>query len=237
MKKSKRILSAIVAVVMVVCMFAMSFTVSAKDQGNNFGDLVESLIKHGVIIDDIHSMTDEEVEAMLDQLYWVYEDDPIGSVEMIVNCVKMYENWKDTQRHLAAGEDPVLYGKLERYYVKWLHDHCAGVDYTPDEKPTLPSDVTVPPLPTLPQKPTAPNPDPTKPDPTKPEPTKPEPVKPDPTKAPEKTTEAPAVPDAPAEKPPVKDVDTGDATVISAVAVLGLAGASLLVLSKKRKEN
>lgn len=221
MKKSKRILSAIVAVVMVVCMFAMSFTVSAKDQGNNFGDLIESLIKHGVIIDDIHTMTDAEVEAMLDQLYWVYEDDPIGSVEMIVNCVKMYENWKDTQRHLAAGEDPVLYGKLERYYVKWLHDHCAGVDYTPDEKPTLPDDVTVPTLPTLPQKPTT-----TKPAPTKPEPTKP---------APEKTTAAPDT--TAAEKPPVSDVDTGDATVISAVAVLGLAGVSLLVLSKKRKEH
>lgn len=217
MKKSKRILSVIVAVVMVMCMFTMSFAVSAKDAGNNFGDLVESLIKHGVIIGDIHNMTDEEVEAMLDQLYWVYEDDPVGSVEMIVNCVKMFENLQDTNRHLAAGEDPVLYGKLHNYYAKWLRDHCAGVDY---EEPdvSIPGNVTVPTLPTLPTA---------KPTDAKPEPTKP--VATDPVKT--------ETPDTTAKKPEVSDMTTGDKTVMSAVAVLGLAGASMLVLSKKRKTN
>lgn len=216
MRKSKRILSVIVAVVMVACMFTMSFAASAKDAGNNFGDLVEMLAKHGVVIGDIHNMTDEEVEAMLDQLYWVYEDDPVGSVEMIVNCVKMFENLQDTNRHLEAGEDPVLYGKLHNYYAKWLRDHCAGLDYDEPDV-SIPSNVTVPTLPTLPTKPAT----------TKPAAT--DPVK---TEVPE--TEAP---DTTAKKPTVADMDTGDKTVMSAVAVLGLAGISMFVLSKKRKSN
>lgn len=224
MRKSKRILSVLVAVVIVACMSVMPFAASAKDAGNNFGNLVESLIKHGVIIGDIHNMTDEEVEAMLDQIYWVYEDDPVGSVEMIVNCVKMYENLQDTNRHLAAGEDPVLYGKLHNYYAKWLRDHCAGLDY---DKPdvSIPSNVTVPTLPTLPTKPEKT----TKPADT--EPAKTDPAK---TEAPETTA---AVPDTTAKKPSVSDMNTGDKTIMSAVAVLGLAGVSMFVLSKKRKTN
>ena len=159
-------------------------------------------------------MTDEEVKAMLDQIYWVYADNP-GPITQTVDCIKMFVNWSDAAIHW--GQDGILgemQKKLETYYRNWLLEHC-DLGLLP-EIPTKPTDPVDPTDPTDPTKPT----DPTEPtDPTDPTATTEEP-----------STEAPSNPDD------GSNVPTGDSLAIALVAAAAVAAGGAIVLSKKSRK-
>ena len=58
-----------------------------------------------MIIGDISLMTDAEVKTMLDQIYWVYADNP-GFITQTVDCIKMYVNYVDASIHKARMPEP-----------------------------------------------------------------------------------------------------------------------------------
>ena len=53
-----------------------------------------------MIIGDISLMTDAEVKTMLDQIYWVYADNPASSPRRST-ALKMYVNYVDASIHKA----------------------------------------------------------------------------------------------------------------------------------------
>lgn len=120
----------------------MAGTVGQIVTGTYSDHLAEVIINayhNGIIIGDISKMTDEEVKAMLDQIYWVYADNP-GPITQTVDCIKMFVNWTDAAIHW--GQDGILgemQKKLETYYRNWLLEHCMGLI---PEIPTSPEETT-----------------------------------------------------------------------------------------------
>ena len=108
---------------------------------DHLAEVIVNAYKNGIIIGDIGKMTDEEVKAMLDQIYWVYADNP-GPITQTVDCIKMFVNWSDAAIHW--GQDGILgemQKKLETYYRNWLLEHC-DLGLLP-EIPTKPEEPTV----------------------------------------------------------------------------------------------
>ncbi len=151
-------------------------------KSDHLAEVIVRAFEDGIIIGNISTMTDEEVKVMLDQIYWVYADNP-GPITQTVDCIKMFVNWCDAAIHF--GQDGPLLGtmqkKLATYYWNWLQEHCvpglgpdAPVDPSePSTEPTEPS--TEPTKPST--EPTEPSTEPTRPstEPTEPstEPTEP----------------------------------------------------------------
>ena len=112
----------------------------------NFVGSTVGLIVTGAKIGDISLMTDAEVKTMLDQIYWVYADNP-GFITQTVDCIKMYVNYVDASIH--KGQDGpnlgIMQVKLATYYSNWLKEHCVPETTTaaPTEAPSVPV-VTVP---------------------------------------------------------------------------------------------
>ena len=108
----------------------------------NFMEAWEYLKEHGITIGDIAQMTDEEVKVMLDQIYWVYADNP-GPITQTVDCIKMLVNLIDAYIHATAQDvgplNPMM-SKLVTYYYNWLKEHC-GLGWIPD-LPELPTTTT-----------------------------------------------------------------------------------------------
>lgn len=115
-------------------------------KSDNLAKAIVNAAENGVIIGDISKMTDAEVKTMLDQIYWVYADNP-GVITRTVDCIKMYVNYVDASIH--KGQDGpnlgVMQVKLATYYSNWLKEHCVPETTTaaPTEAPTVPV-VTVP---------------------------------------------------------------------------------------------
>lgn len=115
-------------------------------KSDNLAKAIVNAAENGVIIGDISKMTDAEVKTMLDQIYWVYADNP-GVITRTVDCIKMYVNYVDASIH--KGQDGpnlgVMQVKLATYYSNWLKEHCMPETTTaaPTEAPTVPV-VTVP---------------------------------------------------------------------------------------------
>lgn len=207
----------------------MAATVGQIVTGTYSDHLAEVIVKayeDGIIVGPIGEMTDEEVKAMLDQIYWVYADNP-EPISQLVDCIKMYVNWKDAAIHY--GQDGILGKmqiKLEKYYREWLEEHCKNFDMP--ELPELPTGGTLPSLPdwTMPTLPTKPS---------ETDPSSEAPSETDPTEAP---SEAPSETDpteAPTDEEPADDVPTGDALPVAlAIAVMAAAGGAI-VLSKKAR--
>ena len=113
-------------------------------KSDHLAEVIVRAFEEGIIIGNISTMTDEEVEVMLDQIYWVYADNP-GPITQTVDCIKMFVNWCDAAIHF--GQDGVLLGtmqkKLATYYWNWLKEHCVP-GLGPDEpvEPTDPSEPT-----------------------------------------------------------------------------------------------
>ena len=203
---------------------------------DHLAEVIVNAYHNGIIIGDISKMTDEEVKAMLDQIYWVYADNP-GPITQTVDCIKMFVNWSDAAIHW--GQDGILgemQKKLETYYRNWLLEHCdLGLLPEIPTKPTDPVDPTDPTEPTDPTKPTDPV-DPT--DPTKPtDPTDPtdttaptEPSDSTETSEEEPSTEAPSEPDD------GSNVPTGDSLAIALVAAAAVAAGGAIIISKKSRK-
>ena len=115
-------------------------------KSDNLAEAIVNAAENGVIIGDISKMTDAEVKTMLDQIYWVYADNP-GVITRTVDCIKMYVNYVDASIH--KGQDGpnlgVMQVKLATYYSNWLKEHCVPETTTaaPTEAPTVPV-VTLP---------------------------------------------------------------------------------------------
>ena len=115
-------------------------------KSDNLAKAIVNAAENGVIIGDISKMTDAEVKTMLDQIYWVYADNP-GFITQTVDCIKMYVNYVDASIH--KGQDGpnlgVMQVKLATYYSNWLKEHCVPETTTaaPTEAPSVPV-VTVP---------------------------------------------------------------------------------------------
>ena len=115
-------------------------------KSDNLAKAIVNAAENGVIIGDISKMTDAEVKTMLDQIYWVYADNP-GVITRTVDCIKMYVNYVDASIH--KGQDGpnlgVMQVKLATYYSNWLKEHCVPETTTaaPTEAPSVPV-VTVP---------------------------------------------------------------------------------------------
>lgn len=115
-------------------------------KSENLAKAIVDAAENGVIIGDISQMTDAEVKVMLDQIYWVYADNP-GMITQTVDCIKMYVNYKDASGH--KGQDGPNLGmmqiKLATYYRNWLDEHCVPETTTaaPSELPTEP-EITLP---------------------------------------------------------------------------------------------
>lgn len=116
-------------------------------KSDNLAEAIVNAAENGVIIGDISKMTDAEVKTMLDQIYWVYADNP-GVITRTVDCIKMYVNYVDASIH--KGQDGpnlgVMQVKLATYYSNWLKEHCVPETTTaaPTEAPTQP--VIAPPV-------------------------------------------------------------------------------------------
>ena len=182
-------------------------------KSDHLAEVIVNAFENGIIIGDISQMTDEEVKVMLDQIYWVYADNP-GPITQTVDCIKMFVNWCDASIH--RGQDGPLLGtmqkKLATYYWNWLKENCSPEWWDPD-RPTDPTDPTV--EPTDPTDPTVEPTDPTDPtveptDPTDPtvEPTDPT----DPTVEPTDPTDPTVEPTDPTD-PTVEPTDPTDPTV------------------------
>ena len=115
-------------------------------KSDNLAKAIVNAAENGVIIGDISLMTDAEVKTMLDQIYWVYADNP-GFITQTVDCIKMYVNYVDASIH--KGQDGpnlgIMQVKLATYYSNWLKEHCVPETTTaaPTEAPSVPV-VTVP---------------------------------------------------------------------------------------------
>ena len=127
-------------------------------KSDHLAEVIVNAFENGIIIGNISQMTDEEVKVMLDQIYWVYADNP-GPITQTVDCIKMFVNWCDASIH--RGQDGLLLGtmqkKLATYYWNWLKENCSP-DWWDPNRPTDPSEPTVEPT-----KPTDPSEEPTKP--------------------------------------------------------------------------
>lgn len=116
-------------------------------KSDNLAKAIVNAAENGVIIGDISKMTDAEVKTMLDQIYWVYADNP-GPITQTVDCIKMYVNYVDASIH--KGQDGpnlgVMQVKLATYYSNWLKEHCTPETTTaaPTAAPTQP--VITPPV-------------------------------------------------------------------------------------------
>ena len=222
---------------------------------DHLAEVIVNAYYNGIIIGDIGKMTDEEVKAMLDQIYWVYADNP-GPITQTVDCIKMFVNWSDAAIHW--GQDGILgemQKKLETYYRNWLLEHC-DLGLLP-EIPTKPEEPTVEPTvtetePTVTEtEPTVTETEPTvtetEPTVTETEPTVTEteppetatetepPVTESEPPASESDTESePTVSESePAETP---DVPTGDSFAIALViAAAAVAGGAIMISKKSRK--
>ncbi len=134
MTKGKKLFSFLMALCMVMSM------------SGNLAKAIVNAAENGVIIGDISLMTDAEVKTMLDQIYWVYADNP-GFITQTVDCIKMYVNYVDASIH--KGQDGpnlgIMQVKLATYYSNWLKEHCVPETTTaaPTEAPSVPV-VTVP---------------------------------------------------------------------------------------------
>lgn len=109
-------------------------TVGQIVTGTYAEDMAEVLMRmytDGIIIGNPAEMTQEEVNWMLDQIYWVYSNNP-EFVSWAVDCTKMLENWVDASIHSS---DP-FHQKLAVYYDQWLRENCKP-DFWPDN-PTEP---------------------------------------------------------------------------------------------------
>ena len=229
-------------------------------KSDHLAEVIVNAFENGIIIGNISQMTDEEVKVMLDQIYWVYADNP-GPITQTVDCIKMFVNWCDASIH--RGQDGLLLGtmqkKLATYYWNWLKENCSP-DWWDPNRPTDPSEPTVEPTkPTDPSeeptKPTDPSEEPTKPtdpseEPTKPtdpseEPTKPtdpseEPTKPtDPSEEPTKSTEPTTVPSGQAE-PSTEQGEipsTGEPLAIAALVLVSAAAATAVLLTRKKGQD
>lgn len=124
-------------------------TVGVLVTGGKSENLAKAIIEaseNGVILGDISKMTDAEVKIMLDQIYWVYADNP-GMITQTVDCIKMYVNYLDATGH--KGQDGPNLGmmqiKLATYYRNWLDEHCVPETTTaaPTELPSEP-EITLP---------------------------------------------------------------------------------------------
>ena len=165
-------------------------------------------------------MTDEEVKVMLDQIYWVYADNP-GPITQTVDCIKMFVNWCDASIH--RGQDGLLLGtmqkKLATYYWNWLKENCSP-DWWDPNRPTDPSEPTVEPT-----KPTDPSEEPTKPT--------------DPSEEPTKSTEPTTVPSGQAE-PSTEQGEipsTGEPLAIAALVLVSAAAATAVLLTRKKGQD
>lgn len=219
---------------------------------DHLAEVIVNAYYNGIIIGDIGKMTDEEVKAMLDQIYWVYADNP-GPITQTVDCIKMFVNWSDAAIHW--GQDGILgemQKKLETYYRNWLLEHCdLGLLPEIPTKPVEPPTETEPPETTTETQPSETTTEPpettteTEPSETTTEPPVTE------TETPETTTETeppvtetePPVTDTESE-PPVSeseptetpDVPTGDSLAIAlVVAAAAVAGGAIMISKKSRK--
>lgn len=208
-------------------------------KSDHLAEVIVRAFEDGIIIGNISTMTDEEVKVMLDQIYWVYADNP-GPITQTVDCIKMFVNWCDAAIHF--GQDGPLLGtmqkKLATYYWNWLQEHCVP-GLGPDE-PVDPSEPST--------EPTEPSTEPTEPSTEPTEPSTESAVAPtdEPTMAPtdEPTadlTDEPGEPaqtnEAPAgEQPSSQEAspDTGDSTAVSALVLVSTAAAAAFVLTCKR---
>lgn len=217
---------------------------------NDLYDVLMNAYENGIIIGNPADMTQEEVTMMLDQIYWVYGDNP-ELVSWIVDCAKMAENLTDATIHSS---DP-FHQKLAVYYKQWLEKNC-DPSYMPDDpdvtEPTGPSetdpDVTVPTDPDV-TDPTGPSDtDPAGPDDTDPAgPSDTDPAGPDDTDPAGPDDTDPAGPDD--EEPSLDDgnqgdngdkdgnsnVSTGDVAMIGLGVVLATSAACVAILRKKAK--
>lgn len=115
-------------------------------KSDNLAKAIINAAENGVIVGDISKMTDAEVKTMLDQIYWVYADNP-GVITQTVDCIKMYVNYIDASIH--KGQDGpnlgVMQVKLATYYSNWLKEHCVPETTTaaPTELPSEP-EITLP---------------------------------------------------------------------------------------------
>lgn len=208
-------------------------------KSDHLAEVIVRAFEDGIIIGNISTMTDEEVKVMLDQIYWVYADNP-GPITQTVDCIKMFVNWCDAAIHF--GQDGPLLGtmqkKLATYYWNWLQEHCVP-GLGPDE-PVDPSEPST--------EPTEPSTEPTRPSTEPTEPSTESAVAPtdEPTMAPtdEPTadlTDEPGEPaqtnEAPAgEQPSSQEAspDTGDSIAVSALVLVSTAAAAAFVLTCKR---
>lgn len=114
-------------------------------KSDHLAEVIVNAFENGIIIGNISQMTDEEVKVMLDQIYWVYADNP-GPITQTVDCIKMFVNWCDASIH--RGQDGLLLGtmqkKLATYYWNWLKENCSP-DWWDPNRPTDPSEPTVEP--------------------------------------------------------------------------------------------
>ena len=110
-------------------------------KADNLAEVIVNAAENGVIVGDISTMSDADVKTMLDQIYWVYVDNP-GAITQTVDCIKMYVNYVDASIH--TGQDGPNLGtmqkKLATYYANWLKEHCVPETTTaaPTEEPTVP---------------------------------------------------------------------------------------------------
>ncbi len=115
-------------------------------KADNLAKAIVNAAENGVIVGDISTMSDADVKTMLDQIYWVYADNP-GAITQTVDCIKMYVNYVDASIH--KGQDGPNLGtmqkKLATYYANWLKEHCVPETTTaaPTEAPTVPV-ITIP---------------------------------------------------------------------------------------------
>ena len=202
---------------------------------NDLYDVLMNAYENGIIIGNPADMTQEEVNMMLDQIYWVYGDNP-EVVSWIVDCAKMAENLVDATIHSS---DP-FHQKLAVYYEQWLEKNC-DPSYMPED-PTDPDD-------TDPSGPSDTDPaDPDDTDPADPDDT--DPAGPSDTDPADPDDTDPAGPDdepssddseAPSDEDPTVDdnnnpnVSTGDVAMIGLGVVLATSAACIAILRKKAK--
>ena len=221
----------------------------------NFMEVWEQLKEQGIVIGDIAQMTDEEVKAMLDQIYWVYADNP-GPITQTVDCIKMFVNLVDAYIHATAQDvgplNPMM-EKLVTYYYNWLKEHC-GLGWIPD-LPDMTEPDTDPPTEPDTDPPTEPDTDP----PTEPDtdpPTEPDTDPPTEDDTTTTTTEPPVTtPDEPSTEAPsteapsvsnvdnsTKSPDTGSASdaaimVSAMIAFICASGAAVVFVKGKKQKD
>lgn len=217
----------------------MAGTVGQIVTGTYSDHLAEVIINayhNGIIIGDISKMTDEEVKAMLDQIYWVYADNP-GPITQTVDCIKMFVNWTDAAIHW--GQDGILgemQKKLETYYRNWLLEHCMGlipeIPTSPEETTTEAPETTTEAPETTTEAPETTTEAPDTTTETEPSASESEPVASE--SDPAASESDPAVSESePADTP---DVPAGDSFAIAlVVAAAAVAGGAIVISKKSRK--